>query len=71
MLAAKHGGREVVRILLDHGAALDVTAKFGFSALMLAAVNRHDEIARQLVDAGAKTGLRIRSVMPGSRPSLT
>jgi hypothetical protein len=35
-----------------------VTAKFGLSALMLAIVNRHQSVARDLVDGGADLSLR-------------
>jgi ankyrin repeat protein len=45
-------------LLIDHGAALDVTAKYGLSALMLAVINRHEGIARRLVAAGADLALR-------------
>lgn len=58
MLAARHGWAEVVRLLLEYNADLDVTAKYGLSALMLAVVNHHLEVAKQLVDAGANTQLR-------------
>jgi ankyrin repeat protein len=58
MLAAQHGRNNVVRLLLEKGADMDVTAKYGLSALMLAVINRHTGIARQLVDAGANTRLR-------------
>ncbi len=58
MLAALHGRDEVVCILLLKGAIMDVTAKYGLSALMLAVINHHTEIARQLVDAGADPLIR-------------
>ncbi len=58
MLAARHGWVEVVRLLLEYNAGLDVTAKYGLSALMLAVVNHHLDVAKELIDAGANTQLR-------------
>ncbi len=58
MLAARHGWGEVVRLLLEYNAGLDVTAKYGLSALMLAVVNHHLDVAKELIDAGANTQLR-------------
>jgi ankyrin repeat protein len=58
MRAAHRGRLEVVEYLLGQGAALDRTAKFGLSALMLAVVQRHPRVARTLVRAGADTSLR-------------
>lgn len=64
MLAATHGRDDVLRLLLNNGADMDVTAKYGLSALMLAVINRHSGIAKQLVDAGANTQL-VGSGAPG------
>ncbi len=58
MLAAMHGRHEVVKLLTEAAAKLDVTAKYGLSALMLAVDNHHDAIARDLAAAGADTTLR-------------
>ncbi len=58
MLAARHGWAEVVRLLLEYNADLDITAKYGLSALMLAVVNHHSDVAKELIDAGANTQLR-------------
>ena len=48
----------MVELLVEHRANLDVTAKFGLSALMLAIVAGHAEIAELLVRAGADVSLR-------------
>jgi ankyrin repeat protein len=50
----------VIRVaaLVEHGASLNVTAKFGLSALMLSIVAGHIEIARLLARAGADLSLR-------------
>lgn len=53
MLAAMKGHTEVVRLLVQNGADLNVTAKYNLSALMLAVINNHTEIVRILVQAGA------------------
>jgi ankyrin repeat protein len=58
MLASHAGHREVVEILIAHWANLNITAKFGLSALMLALVAGHAEVARLLVKAGADLSLR-------------
>jgi ankyrin repeat protein len=47
-----------VKLLTGARANLDVTAKYGLSALMLAIVNHHDAIARDLAAAGADLTLR-------------
>jgi len=52
MLAAHAGRREVVEALIAHRANLNVTAKYGLNALMLALVAGHAEVARLLADAG-------------------
>lgn len=58
MLAARHGHLVAVEALARRGANLDVTAKFGLSALMLAIVAGHEAVARALVRAGADLELR-------------
>jgi ankyrin repeat protein len=58
MVAAKRGDTETVRWLVAHGASLDRVAKFRLSALMLAVVNGHLDVARILADAGADLTLR-------------
>jgi ankyrin repeat protein len=44
--------------LIDHGSNLNVTAKFGLSAMMLAVIAGHKEIAQALARAGADLTLR-------------
>jgi ankyrin repeat protein len=58
MLAAQAGHRDVVQTLIDHGANLNVTAKYGLSALMFAVIAGHQDIARVLGKAGADLSLR-------------
>ena len=58
MLASHAGHREVVEVLIAHQANLNVAAKFGLTALMLAIVAGHQEVAARLVNAGADLALR-------------
>jgi ankyrin repeat protein len=58
MLAAHGGQLATVHLLIDHGANLNVTAKYGLSATMLAVVAGHQEIALALARAGADLTLR-------------
>ena len=47
-----------VQLLIEHGADLNITAKYGLSAVMLAVVAGHEEIALALARAGADLTLR-------------
>jgi ankyrin repeat protein len=58
MLASRNGQTDVVQLLVDAHAELNVTAKYSLSALMLAVINHHGNIIRILVDAGADLNLR-------------
>lgn len=58
MLAARHGRTSIADLLIAGGADLDVTAKYGLSALMLAVVNGHIDIALALIDAKANISLK-------------
>ena len=58
MLAARHGHEQMVQLLLKKEAALDVTAKYRLSALMLAVIDHRAGIAKMLVAAGADTAMR-------------
>ena len=46
MLAAHHGNSEAIALLIDHCAEMNVTAKYGLSALMLSPINRQAKAAR-------------------------
>ena len=58
MRAAHAGHHKTVETLIAHRAKLNITAKFGLSALMLAIVAGHAEVARLLAKAGADLSLR-------------
>lgn len=65
LMRAAHAGQSIsAEWLIDHGAKLNHTAKFGLSALMLAVISGHQTIARRLIDAGADRSL-IGSGAPG------
>lgn len=53
MKAAHRGDVELTRLLIQRGAALNHTAKYRLTALMLAVIGNHTEIVRLLVKAGA------------------
>jgi ankyrin repeat protein len=48
----------MVTWLVERGAALNCTAKYGFSALMVAVVRGHVDVVRRLANAGADGSLR-------------
>jgi ankyrin repeat protein len=58
MLAAAEGNNRLVTWLVERGATLDHTAKYGLSALMLAVVRGHVDVVRKLTNAGASISLR-------------
>jgi ankyrin repeat protein len=59
MLAAHAGYAKIVEALIAHRADLNVTAKFGLSALMLALIAGHVDIAHLLAkSSGADLSLR-------------
>ena len=51
MIAAEQGHVEVVRLLLDAGADINLASNNGLTASMLAADQGHVEVARLLVEA--------------------
>lgn len=53
MMAAMNGYHEVVEVLAQNGAGLNIRNKSGFTALMLAAQKGHAQVVRRLLQAGA------------------
>ena len=58
LLAAHAGHRQIIEALIAHRANLNTTAKYGLSALMLALVVGHAEVALLLADAGTDLSLQ-------------
>lgn len=56
--AARNGHTEVVRYLLDRGAAIDTRGFFGGTGLHWSAINGHRETVELLIARGAKLELR-------------
>ena len=57
MFAAREGGLEAARALIDAGANLDVADPEGTTALVIAIINAHYDLAALLVDKGANPNL--------------
>jgi ankyrin repeat protein len=57
MLAARQGGVETARVLVDAGADLNVTDPDGTSALVIAILNGHYDVGAVLVEHGADLNL--------------
>ena len=53
----KHGYLEIVKLLLDKGAKVDVKNNFGNTALLIAAGNGQSEVVKLLLDKGASVDL--------------
>ena len=56
--SVKRGDKEMVELLVAHGANLDHQDQWGWTALMYAAAASFDEIVEILVKAGAKTNVK-------------
>jgi CubicO group peptidase (beta-lactamase class C family) len=52
--AVLQGDRDVVKLLLAHGAAPDAVSRFGVKPVQLAKLRRDDETQKMLLDAGAE-----------------
>ena len=57
VIAAVSGAVDITRILIDHGADLNIRAADGFSALMYAPSYDHVRVAIALIEAGANPEL--------------
>lgn len=51
------GQEEVVRLLIQHGAAINVQSQNGFTPLYMAAQENHDGCVRYLLSKGANQAL--------------
>ena len=71
MMAARTGRVEVLRVLLDRGAAVDAAEdRRGTTALMWAAANEHPGAVRLLVERGADVSARSKTIPMGRGPYL-
>lgn len=61
--AAKEGKLEVVKLLLERGASLNVQNSYGHTPLMLAVSEDYIDVVRLLVDAGADLFVRDKSTL--------
>lgn len=57
MAAAQSGHEEIVRILISHGAAVDLRNNHGETALIIAASEGHKKVVRALIDARASVDM--------------
>ncbi|HIC10011.1 MAG TPA: ankyrin repeat domain-containing protein, partial [Campylobacterales bacterium] len=53
-----NGHKEIVQLLIDNRAKVDIQNNYGWTALMSASQNGHKEIVQLLVDNGADVNLR-------------
>jgi ankyrin repeat protein len=58
MYASRVGNIDLVLLLVESGADLNIAAKYNLSALMLAIINGQSEIVRILIEAGADLTIR-------------
>jgi len=60
-VAAKNGKVEIVKLLIKHGADVNIQTRSGVTPLLNAAIGGHDEIVAALIAAGAKLDLKDRA----------
>jgi len=60
VVASKYGYTEIVKLLLEAGADVNVKNKDGETALMKASYNGYTEIVKMLIDAGADVNIKDR-----------
>ena len=53
VVAAMQGNRHVIKLLLDHGAALEATGTDGMTALLMACEYGRADVVQELVNRGA------------------
>ena len=66
--ASEHGHLEVVKSLLEAGAAVDQAGCYGITPLLMASENGHLEVVKALLDAGADVS---RAGDSGATPLIT
>ena len=58
MLAAFRGNKDVVQLLIDHGAVIEARNGIGETALIGAIHNEEEEVVKMLIEAGADANTR-------------
>ena len=58
MMASTNGRTEVVKLLLDKGAEVNLKNNYGITALFMASANGHTEIVKLLLDKGAEVNVK-------------
>ena len=66
-LCAHHGAKDAARFLIEHGADVDCVDAAGYTPLLSAAANGHDQIVAMLIERGAAHTHRVREC-PRRRP---
>ena len=51
------GQEEVVKLLIEHGASVNVQSQSGFTPLYMAAQENHEKVVRYLLNHGANQSL--------------
>ena len=59
-VAAANGHREIVLLLLSHGAEVDTEMEGGFTPLIVAVLLKHREVAELLINQGADVNARLK-----------
>lgn len=57
-MAAAHGNTEILKMLFEHGADVNLQAGYYGTALQAAVYNDHAEIAKLLLEAGADINIQ-------------
>ncbi len=58
MIATQNGHAEVVKVLLENGAQVNLQAEDGWSVLMIASKNGHAEVVQILLENGSQVNLQ-------------
>lgn len=56
-MSAAAGQEEVVKLLVEHGASVNVQSQNGFTPLYMAAQENHDNVVKYLLSNGANQSL--------------
>ena len=65
--ASAHGQKEVVSILIEYGAILNLKRNSGHTALAVAVLSQQDNVVDSLLMAGAEIGIRDKVCCVGNK----